>query len=68
MNDTSCGVAVFVRFRPINKREENEGGQQKSSAIVIGNNRGSVKCLLNNSKPLDFQFDDIFDGNCTQGI
>lgn len=71
MSDT-CGVAVFVRFRPVNKREvrEQQDGSNGMSAITIDGS--SVQVIsgglgMGGNKPLDFHFDAIFDGTSTQG-
>ncbi len=59
MSEESCGVKVFVRFRPINKREEKEGDSGDSSLLFSGDD--SVSISLKN-KSSEFRFDKVFSG------
>jgi hypothetical protein len=59
----ACGVAVFVRFRPVNARERSEGGGVASALTLPA--PGQVSVALQ-GKPLEFAFDGVFAEDATQ--
>jgi hypothetical protein len=59
----ACGVAVFVRFRPVNARERSEGGGVAAALSLPS--PGQVVVAMP-GRPLDFAFDGVFAEDASQ--